>query len=228
MCRLVLQVRETLQEALKALLFPGRQCELEDVCNAGAQRPMLKDGTSSHAVWDLPRKLMQDGFRDVQRIMPNAKVNYMWEEPLIVYYDNVLTDQEIDLIIPTVETRFVESMVVDEHGKPQKVTSRTSDTAWIFIHEDPRYKAIVNKVAALSRFTEKHAEHLGVNRYRANQYFNPLHDYLKEEQLNYGEFSGCQRASTILIYLTDVEEGGETMFARKRNMDGRFAYEAEP
>lgn len=199
-------------------------CELGDICSPTAQRPPLPDGTPSHSVWDLPRRLMKDRFSDVTRIIPNAKVNYMWDEPLVVYYDQVLTEDEINHLIDSANPRFEKSMVVGADGVPKEGQTRTSETAWLFINEDPTFEKIVSKVTALAGFSSHHSEHIGVNRYQPSQFFNPHHDFLQEEQLNYGEFTGCQRASTALIYLSDVEEGGDTMFTRISDLDGRFQY----
>lgn len=147
------------------------------------KRPLLPNSEQSRAIWDIPRRLMNDGFRDVLKLYPAATVNYVWNEPVVVYYDHVLTNEEVNLIAETVQERFKRSMVVDETGTPQIDTGRTSDTAWIYLTEAPRFNVIVNKLAALSGFTAKSAGHIRVNRWRAGQYFNPQHHFLQEEQL---------------------------------------------
>jgi prolyl 4-hydroxylase len=64
-----------------------------------------------------------------------------------------------------------------------------------------------------------------VNKYvkppgEAGQGFRPHYDYFVDESnLKHYRFDGCQRAATLLIYLSDNTSGGETLFMR----DGRSA-----
>lgn len=223
-----IQVPEVLTPVLEPLrkLFSPEQCQLGSLCTPSQTRSNLPSGKASNPVWDLPRHLMASDFRDVQRIVPNAKVNYIWKEPLVVYFDDVLSEEELNLIVDFATPRFKKSMVVGKDGTAQEDTSRTSDTAWLYTSDSPKIEAIVQKVASLAGFTAAHSEPIGVNRYRSSQYFNPHFDFLQEDQLHApGEFVRCQRASTILIYLSDVEEGGESVFVRKGDIDGRFDYD---
>lgn len=219
-------IRQTRSQLLYGIPYFDIKCELGDICLPGSQRPLLPDGSQSRPVWDLPRKLMKNQFKGVREKLPSAKVNYIWKEPLVVYYDDVLTDAEIKLLIVSAEPRFRKSMVVGPNGKPQEDKTRNSDTAWIYMTEDKAYEKIVDKIAALAGFTYRNSEHIAVNRYGPSQYFHPHHDFLQEDQLfGISDFKGCQRASTALVYLSDVEEGGETMFTRNLDMDGRFNYD---
>lgn len=204
-------------------------CKLGEICTAYMRRPLLEDGESSSAVWDRARYLMKNFFQGVHESNPNAQVNYMWEEPLVVYFDNVLTEEEIDTMVTAADPKFTKSMVVDEDGKAYEDTTRTSDTAWLYTSENPTFERIVKKVTALAGFPSENAEPIGINRYQPSQFFNPHYDYLQEYQLISPDprRPACQRAITALIYLSDVEAGGETMFARDRQMDGTFAYDEE-
>ncbi|PXF48730.1 putative prolyl 4-hydroxylase 7 [Gracilariopsis chorda] len=169
---------------------------------------------------------MHSNFSVISRLIPGAIVNFAWKEPLVVFYDNILTDQEINLIINKATPRFRKSMVAGKNGEPEEDKSRTSDTAWISSSEDKVLASVVQKVVSLTGFSIKNTESIGVNRYRSGQYFNPHYDFLEEQQLSGApHFRGCQRAGTILIYLSDVEEGGETVFARDGFLDGYFLYD---
>lgn len=214
---------DQVRTVLKLHLSP---CHLGHVCHPSQVRPLLSDGRVSSPIWDIPRHLMHSNFSVISRLIPGAIVNFAWKEPLVVFYDNILTDQEINLIINKATPRFRKSMVAGKNGEPEEDKSRTSDTAWISSSEDKALASVVQKVVSLTGFSIKNTESIGVNRYRSGQYFNPHYDFLEEQQLSGApHFRGCQRAGTILIYLSDVEEGGETVFARDGFLDGYFLYD---
>ncbi|KAK9013078.1 hypothetical protein V6N11_041100 [Hibiscus sabdariffa] len=56
---------------------------------------------------------------------------------------------------------------------------------------------------------DKHGEGLQVLHYEVGQKYEPHHDYFKDE---FNTKNGGQRMATVLMYLSDVEEGGETVF----------------
>ncbi|KAI0566913.1 prolyl 4-hydroxylase 10 [Gracilaria domingensis] len=185
----------------------------EDVSDPSQTRLVLPDGRISSPVWDMPRHLMENNFSSISKTIPGAK-------------DNILTEEEIDMVIEKATPIFTKSLVVGPGGKTMEDKTRTSDTAWLFHTADESIASIVQKVTSLAGFSMHHAEAMGINRYRGGQFFNPHFDFLQEGQMDgMPEFKGCQRASTVLIYLSDVEEGGETVFARDGHMDGNFRFD---
>lgn len=143
-----------------------------------------------------------------------------------MYYDNVLTEDDVRLLIDTAIPRFEKSRVVAVDGSVQEDVSRTSESAWIYFSERPQLADIGRKVVALTGFPFTHAEAISVNRYSKTQYFNPHYDFLDEDVLRTDHmFPNCQRAATVLIYLSDVASGGESVFVRKGALDGRFKYD---
>lgn len=199
--------------AVQERLLISSKCALGEICNDNQTRPLLSDGRISQAVWDRSRYLMKTNFaRD------SGKVSYVWKEPLVVYYDDVLSEDDISYLIETATPRFQRSRVAGPDGKPIPDSTRTSDTAWILMSEGDKVQSIAGRVSALAGFDKGHAEDIGINRYQRSQYFKPHFDYMQEDQLAYDKrFENCQRAATALIYLSDVEEGGETIFIRSRN-----------
>ena len=186
-------------------------CKLGEICASVQERPLLEDGRVSSAVWDKPRFLMRSKFSHTE----GAKVSYIWEEPLVVYFDDVLDEDELNYLVDTATPRFERSKVAGPDGVPIPDKTRTSETAWIYMHESETARRIVNKVAKLAGFTAEYAEDIGINKYEKSQEFRPHFDYMQEEQLGANnEFRNCQRSATILIYLSDVESGGETVFMR--------------
>lgn len=132
------QISQTsLQLAARKLLLFERPCRLGEICKDDAPRPLLDDGRDSHAVWDLPRYHVRTKFRDVTKKHPEIQVSYLWADPVVVYFDNALSDDDIKLMLDIAERRFSPSTIVQPDGSSRPDTGRTSDTAWLhFYHYD--------------------------------------------------------------------------------------------
>ena len=63
--------------------------------------------------------------------------------------------------------------------------------------------------ALFAQIPVSHGEGLQVLHYQAGEKYEPHWDYF-QDQVN--QVNGGQRVATMLMYLTDVEEGGETVF----------------
>lgn len=119
-------------------------CNLGEVCIEGQERPQLQDGTTSRAVWDMPRYLMRNEFRGSLRHVqnPEASASFLSREPLIVFFDHVLSDAEIDYLITQATSKFERSRVMGEDGTFIDDPSRTSDTSWLPGREDEKIRQI--------------------------------------------------------------------------------------
>lgn len=217
--------------ALRKIAYGFSPCKLGDICDPAQKRPTLSDGRMSHSVWDAPRKHVDTRFENVKQLHPDINVTYLWEDPVVVYFDNAISQAEIDLILGIATPRFTPSTTVLADGTSVADSSRTSDTAWVFFDTyDPEVLPVVERLASLAGFASNNVESLGVNRYRKSQYFNFHHDYIGDNGL-VGDPAFpdvCERAATVLAYLSDVEEGGETVFVRDPNFDYGEIDESNP
>lgn len=70
-----------------------------------------------------------------------------------------------------------------------------------------------------------HGEGLQVLHYQKGEKYEPHWDYF-QDQVN--QQNGGQRVATLLMYLTNVEEGGETVFPRshEKPVGWMFAFQA--
>lgn len=222
----------TIIPRMRKQLLAKRPCKLGTICMPGQPRPYLNDGSESRAIWDTARYYMETRFeRGLQSAKPGATVSFLSEEPVVVYFDGVLDDDEIDLMIKSAEPLFTRSRVVSEDGALVEDSTRTSSTAWLSIEDNPRFAGIVEKCASLIGFSAEQSEDISVNKYEkppgvdVGGQYRAHHDFFVDDaSLRHFKFDMCQRAATVLIYLTDTVRGGETLFLR----DGNFASEYEP
>lgn len=119
-----------------------------------------------------------------------------------------LTAAECDWLAEVTEPWLQPSVVVDPAtGRMVSNPIRTSDGAQFGVVRDyPVVSAINRRIAALSATDLDQGEPLQVLRYRPGAEYKPHYDALPA--------GGNQRVATVLVYLTDDYEGGETAFLR--------------
>lgn len=106
-----------------------------------------------------------------------------------------------------------ESTVLGRNNK-----ARISDSVFLSTKTYPFLKTLDETVAELSGKPEKNQEDLCVIRYRTNGYYIPHFDFFEDtdvfEGISYRDVisRGGQREFSFILYLNDVEEGGETSF----------------
>lgn len=132
-------------------------------------------------------------------------------DPRIFVLEGVLSDQECDHLIALATPRLERSGVVEVegHGKDAVNDVRTSYGMFFDRFEDPVVRAIEERLSGHLMLPSGHGEGIQVLRYQNGQEYKPHFDYFFHEG---GIDNGGNRLATTLMYLADVEEGGETVF----------------
>ena len=126
------------------------------------------------------------------------------EEPLIVKFHNVLSDEECQTLIECASSRLKRSKLANKEFSQ----IRTSSGMFFDENEDPVITTIEKRVSTLMNVPIKHAEGLQVLHYEPGQEFKAHFDYFSEHHPS----SKNNRISTLVMYLNEVEQGGETTF----------------
>uniref|UniRef100_A0A7C8ZQT8 Procollagen-proline 4-dioxygenase n=1 Tax=Opuntia streptacantha TaxID=393608 RepID=A0A7C8ZQT8_OPUST len=132
--------------------------------------------------------------------------------PRIVVLHNFLSMEECDYLRGIALPRLQVSTVVDtKTGKGVRSEVRTS--SGMFLNADERkypiIEAIEKRISVYSQVPVENGELIQVLRYERNQFYKPHHDYFSDE---FNVKRGGQRIATVLMYLSDNVEGGETYF----------------
>lgn len=129
-------------------------------------------------------------------------------EPIIL--KDVITEDEANYIIQYAKDRFATSQLV---GDFEDKSIRDSETCWIKKH-DKVVSKIIQRICLMVDKPYENAEDLQVVKYKANGMYKPHHDACCDGNEQCKEFlkRGGQRVRTIVIYLTDDFDGGETNF----------------
>ena len=92
---------------------------------------------------------------------------------------------------------------------------RTSSTFSLNLDKNNIYKELNQKINQIIGIDSNLGESVQVQKYEVGQQFKPHTDYFEQTDYDKKHFSrGGQRTWTFMVYLNDVEEGGETNFPR--------------
>ncbi|KAK7346309.1 hypothetical protein VNO80_20825 [Phaseolus coccineus] len=131
-------------------------------------------------------------------------------EPRAFIYHNFLTKEECEYLINIAKPNMHKSAVVDsETGKSMDSRVRTSSGAFLTRGRDQVVRDIEKRIADFTFIPVEHGEGLQVLHYEVGQKYESHFDYFMD---NINTKNGGQRIATMLMYLSDVEEGGETVF----------------
>lgn len=131
-------------------------------------------------------------------------------EPRAFLYHNFLSKKECEYLIDLAKPHMAKSTVVDSKtGKSKDSRVRTSSGMFLKRGRDKIISNIEKRIADFSFIPADHGEGLQVLHYEAGQKYEPHYDYFLDE---FNTKNGGQRIATVLMYLSDVEEGGETVF----------------
>lgn len=135
--------------------------------------------------------------------------------PAAALLDGLLSHDECEQLIALARPRLVRSTVVDPvTGRNIVAGHRSSDGMFFRPRETPLIARIEDRIAELTGFPAENGEGLQMLHYEIGAESTPHVDYLvpgNDANLESIARSG-QRAGTMLMYLNDVEGGGETLF----------------
>lgn len=131
-------------------------------------------------------------------------------EPRAFLYHNFLSKKECEYLMDLAKPHMAKSTVVDSKtGQSKDSRVRTSSGMFLKRERDEIISNIEKRIADFTFIPVDHGEGLQVLHYEVGQKYEPHYDYFLDE---FNTKNGGQRIATVLMYLSDVEEGGETVF----------------
>lgn len=129
--------------------------------------------------------------------------------------EKFITRTEAERLRKLAEPKMEPSTVAEEGDKAVNTVTavRTSSTAWLKEDNDETVALIRQRVADLVKVPMHLAEDMQVLHYAKGQHYHAHHDYFDPEiYRGFIKAPGANRFITIFFFLSDVEEGGETVF----------------
>jgi prolyl 4-hydroxylase len=136
-------------------------------------------------------------------------------QPAVVLLDKVLSDAECEQLIACAAPRLRPSTIVDPAtGQDCESATRSSEGMFFRLGENALVERLDRRLSALMQLPVEHGEGLQVLRYPVGAQSMPHYDFLMPtSDANCASLSRSgQRVSTLIVYLNEVERGGETVF----------------
>ncbi|GLI59753.1 hypothetical protein VaNZ11_001703 [Volvox africanus] len=154
------------------------------------------------ALWDPLHPNIVDGLP-----LPASKswIEHVAWKPRVFIYHNFITDMEAKHLIELAAPQMKRSTVVGAGGHSVEDNYRTSYGTFLKRYQDEIVERIENRVAAWTQIPVVHQEDTQILRYGLGQQYKVHADTLRDDEAGV-------RVATVLIYLNEPEEGGETAF----------------
>ncbi|CAI5467565.1 unnamed protein product [Closterium sp. Yama58-4] len=142
-------------------------------------------------------------------IDPSRITRLSWE-PRAFLYSGFLSYEECDHLINLARDKVTRSSVADnQSGKSVLSEIRTSSGTFLNKYQDDVVKCIEERIAAWTFLPKEHGEAIQILKYEIGQKYEAHFDYFFD---SVNTQIGGHRVATVLMYLTTVEAGGETVF----------------
>lgn len=129
------------------------------------------------------------------------------EEPLIVVLGNVLSHEECEELIRLSTNKMKRSKI----GMTREENElRTSSSMFIEESENEIVARVEKRISAIMNIPIEHGEGLQILQYTPGQQYKAHYDFFSSSS----KMVNNNRISTLVMYLNDVEQGGETFFPK--------------
>ena len=145
----------------------------------------------------------------------DVRVAFHSVRPYVVLFTNVLSHEECDRLIAEAQPALARAEVVDsERGGSMVDERRTSELTILKRGTTPLLAQIDARITRITGVPIAHGEDLQVMRYGVGAEYSPHFDYFDLDRPGQALHlaNGGQRVASLVIYLNDVEAGGETVF----------------
>lgn len=143
-----------------------------------------------------------------------VKEEEVYLDPRIVLYHDIVSDNEIATIKELATPRFKRATVQNyKTGELETANYRVSKTAWLKEYEHEHVGNVYRRTNQITGLNMETSEELQVSNYGIGGHYEPHFDFARREEKNaFASLGTGNRIATLLIYESDVEQGGATVF----------------
>ncbi|VEN58775.1 unnamed protein product [Callosobruchus maculatus] len=142
------------------------------------------------------------------------KIEQAHANPDLFIFHDVMSDEEIKTIKSLATPKFRRATVQNSvTGQLEVAQYRISKSAWLEDFEHEHVAAVNRRVEDMTGLTVSTAEQLQVVNYGIGGHYEPHFDFSRKDEKNSFKSLGTgNRIATVLFYMSDVEQGGATVF----------------
>lgn len=169
--------------------------------------------TEGPYVYEAPRFPMQGNV--IATADRDVHVSIRLDKPVIALLDDVLSLEECDELIRLSRIKLQRSTIVDPAtGRETVIAERSSHGTFFHTGENAFITNLENRLATVMNWPAENGEGLQILNYQVGAEYKAHFDFFPPGDPGSAVHlaKGGQRVSTLVIYLNDVEGGGETMF----------------
>lgn len=144
-----------------------------------------------------------------------VKVALRLSRPDVVLIDGFMSEAECEELIEQSRHKLLPSTIVDpQSGDRRVIAARTSEGSYFQRGENEFIQRLERRISELMNWPVERGEGIQVLHYQAGAEYRPHFDYFPEHESGSVPHlaRGGQRVATLVMYLNDVTEGGETVF----------------
>ncbi|KAG9450419.1 hypothetical protein H6P81_010384 [Aristolochia fimbriata] len=139
-----------------------------------------------------------------------TRVRQLSWHPRAFLAEGFLLDEECDHLVELARGKLEKSMVADnDSGKSIMSEVRTSSGMFLNKGQDEIVSRIERRISTWTFLPVENGESIQILRYENGQKYEPHFDYFHDKA---NQELGGHRVATVLMYLSNVEKGGETIF----------------
>ena len=218
---------------VEAALTTGRHADTQGVPKH-YQRPDVQQYPPYLSLGERFNATSGEIFRDNKRgddtqVMKWHEISHT--KPRAYYIENFWEDEETAWVRDVAGAKLKRSEIVGQKGQSRSDGVRTSNGMFITDQEHARNTIITaarKRVAMLTNLQEENVEATQILRYEAGQRYQAHPDYFSTIYTEHLARGG-QRVATLLSWLDDTTEGGETTFPMSSNpQDEGRSYKVKP
>lgn len=136
-------------------------------------------------------------------------------QPMVAVLDNFMSNEECDELVQLSRAKLQRSTIVDPAtGKDLVIEDRKSSGTFFALNENPLVARLDQRISDVMRWPVENGEGIQILNYQIGGEYKNHFDYFPPEDPGSAVHlaKGGQRVSTLVMYLNDVEQGGETIF----------------
>jgi prolyl 4-hydroxylase len=136
-------------------------------------------------------------------------------QPMVAVLDNFMSNEECDELVQLSRAKLQRSTIVDPAtGKDLVIEDRKSSGTFFALNENPLVARLDQRISDVMRWPVENGEGIQILNYQIGGEYKNHFDYFPPDDPGSALHiaKGGQRVSTLVMYLNDVEQGGETIF----------------